>query len=451
MNKVFTTTAFSVAAGLALVAGSAAAGTVTSKGEDIIIDTTGGLKMETASGKFTFNLGGRLMWDYDYYDGAFTGGGTPVNDRGDAVHHDNLRRARLELEGTVYDNWEYIFTVNFGQSGGTSINDIGLAYTGFDGHKIFLGRGKEPFGLEELTSSKWTSTIERSMFNDATNSDAQTDYGVRYDGWYSMFNWQFGFFSPSEGDGGFPDSNGSTTFAKTGRFTFAPVAQDGNVVHFGVSYSDRASAEAGAERLINASPGISSISKNGSHSNLLRVGSAGQVVADDESQWGLEALGIFGPASLQFEYFMRDVEIDPVAASNAGLAGLSDQEVQSWYLMGTYTLTGESRGYKAKGATPDKISPKGRYGAIELVLKYDYIEADTGGNESTGLNLTPAGSTNPEVTAITAGVNWYVNKNVKLALNYTDASSDNLVAPSTAATPTWDDGDALLFRAQYAF
>ena len=41
-----------------------------------------------------------------------------------------------------------------------------------------------------------------------------------------------------------------------------------------------------------------------------------------------------------------------------------------FYVQGSYLLTGETRGYKWKGAIFDKVKPKGKNGAVELVLRY---------------------------------------------------------------------------------
>ena len=45
------------------------------------------------------------------------------------------------------------------------------------------------------------------------------------------------------------------------------------------------------------------------------------------------------------------------------------------------------------------------------------------------------------------GVNWYANKNVKFMLNYLSAEVDSALAQGADD----DDGDAVSFRAQYAF
>ena len=102
-----------LALSIAALSGSTFAGTVTSAGDDLIIGSKGDLSIESADGNFSFDLGGRMMWDMDSYDG---------------VHHDNderalkseLRRSRLELKGTVYKDWNYKFQYTFNVDRGGS-------------------------------------------------------------------------------------------------------------------------------------------------------------------------------------------------------------------------------------------------------------------------------------------------------------------------------------------
>ena len=92
------------------------------------------------------------MWDVDSFDGVLN----RSNDGSRRLSTD-LRRSRLELGGTAYDDWKYKFDVDIKDKPGGSnaqLHTVGVDYTGFGGFDIFVGRTKEPFGLEELTSSK---------------------------------------------------------------------------------------------------------------------------------------------------------------------------------------------------------------------------------------------------------------------------------------------------------
>ena len=422
---------------IAGVAMNASAGTVTSKGKDLELDTTGGFKIRTTDDEFSFNLGGRMQWDVDHYEGGFN-----ANNDGRNVTSQNLRRARLEMKGVVYSDWKWKISYNFTDD--PSIDQIAFGYAGIKGHYFQIGQDKEPIGLEELGSSKWITATERSMFWDTTKADAN-HAGLLYTGYEGPFTWAAGIF-----DGSFDSNSGDDVFAKTARFTYSPIAEKGNVLHFGIAMSDRDVDGSADDELINSSPGISSIG-NGDSVNAFQIDD--NLDYDGERIRALEFLYIGGPLSVQAEHFQRDLDVRT--------PGASDQETTGYYVTVAYTLTGESRGYKTKAAVPDKIKPSRADGAWEIFARYDHIEADCGSVAVCGASgdrveyndamdvLIPG--ENPEVTAITLGVNWYVNQSVKLSLNYTMAESDDIVDAAAEAAGVDDQGDALNFRAQLAF
>ncbi|MDZ7670839.1 MAG: porin [Gammaproteobacteria bacterium] len=123
--------------------------------------------------------------------------------------------------------------------------------------------------------------------------------------------------------------------------------------------------------------------------------------------------------------------------SGANLPGAGsepDGEVHSHYVQATWTLTGESRGYKAATGVPGMITPAGGRGAIELVAKAERIEFDVDGSRA------------QTARAYIAGANWYANRNVKLMLNLSHVDTSALAAPGAD-----DDGFAISARVQVAF
>ena len=383
----------------------AACSAAAAQGSGPTISTEGGFSIESADGNYSFNLGGRIMWDADSYDGVLT-------DEGDRQVNTMIRRARLELDGNIGEDLEYVMSYEMG--GRIPVNtfhDLALRYTGFEPFDIYVGRGKEPFGLEELTSSKSITTIERYYFTEATGADTQSHFGIRLDGNIGKLGWSTGLFNP------FLDqllNDGSDRFAWTSRLFAAPVNNDREVLHFGFAYTDR-NLDMPVPR-----PGF-----------LLDIAEAGGrlnssiLTVDDDKQYGLEALYINGPFSVQGEIFnksMRGAEGDP------------DSDVDSYYVQVAWTLTGEQRPYRTGSGVPDIIRPSGGPRAIELVAKYDYIE------------FAPEGRPTEEVSGLLLGANWYVRNNVKLMLNYIHVNSDGLAEPGAP-----DDADVISTRVQVHF
>ena len=146
---------------LAISAASAAqAGNVTTSGEDLVIDTDSGIKVKVSDNSASFQLGGRIQWDYD---------ATQSDDNGVDTTDFDVRRSRLYAKGHFGD-WAYKTQFNVAESdgadGGTA-EDLYIRYMGFgSAATVTIGKQKEPFGLEELTSSKDISALERSAMTE---------------------------------------------------------------------------------------------------------------------------------------------------------------------------------------------------------------------------------------------------------------------------------------------
>ncbi len=139
-----------------------------------------------------------------------------------------------------------------------------------------------------------------------------------------------------------------------------------------------------------------------------------------------------------------------------------DIEMDGFYLQAAYTLTGEARGYKSGSGSFTGIKPKGEGGAWEVVARYEDAEVEI-----------PGRSLSADLERMLLGVNWYVNRNVKLMLNYIDSEVDGCSktprtftvaegSPEGTTVPEHDhayainkcnsdDGQALSLRGQYTF
>lgn len=120
------------------------------------------------------------------------------------------------------------------------------------------------------------------------------------------------------------------------------------------------------------------------------------------------------------------------------VAGVSTDQA-AWAVQGGWFLTGETPPYLTRGGVwsrPRVLRPftSGGSGAVELATRYE--ELDYNDNPTAGRG-----------TALTLGVNWYLNNFVRLQLNAIDWS----VANPVAGVWTKDHGQTLIGRAQIAF
>src|SRR5699024_7277866 len=136
---------------LALPVGAVAA----PSGHDIELTTQGGLGLKTADGDFTFKLGGVVQADGAIFNEDKTDLGNGVE-----IHH-----ARLAVSGTVFRDWAYKLQLDFASS--SEIKSAYIRYLGFRPVAITMGNFKQPFSLQNITSLKYTTFMERSLFNGA--------------------------------------------------------------------------------------------------------------------------------------------------------------------------------------------------------------------------------------------------------------------------------------------
>jgi phosphate-selective porin OprO/OprP len=126
----------------------------------VVKEKDGAFTLESASGRNSIQLTGRIHLDYrqnnlDVY-------GTDYNDRDSATAADNfeLRRARLGVKGKFAKDFKYEIVGNLP---GTATVDVAFVdYAKYQGAQLRVGKFKQPFGLEQLTSSNNIDFMERS-------------------------------------------------------------------------------------------------------------------------------------------------------------------------------------------------------------------------------------------------------------------------------------------------
>jgi len=294
---------------------------------------SGGLKAADKEKEVKFQVGGRLMWDYN--NAAENG----VTDESDLA----VRRARLFVKTQIGD-WTLKSQFNVAEeatvdtsgddartdSGGT-VEDLYIQYSGFGKQaKVTLGRQKTEFGLEELTSSKDITFLERNAATEAYVLGRKE--GIQIQGDINTFHYGIGAFERGEG------SQEAGKIAIVARAAYA-LKTDTALFHTGLAYA----------------------------------------TGGDTDQLGLELAAVAGPLHAQAEFMQQDTDG-------------ADKE-DAFYAQVGYVLTGETRPYKS--GKFKRIKPSASTGAYEVVVRYTDGEAnysdtelgDTDGSEyGIGLN-----------------------------------------------------------------
>lgn len=409
-------------------------GMVKFKKENITIATTGGgIKVKSSNGN-KFKIGGRLMFDHYNYDEFW-------NDEGGGSAEENqIRRSRFTLAGNSGKHWSYKFTANIDHEAEESTVDTGYLQYKSKPMYVKVGKYKRPGMLEERTSSKWLSTQERSILNEMAGSVlGKPDFGGMEVGFATKgdmpISGVLGIYDDEDEDG-----EGGDEYGIGARISTAPKFGDSAFLHAGASYYNV--DYAGEDLRIRSRMGMRTPSS--------RPFEVHRSYTDDIDQMGLELAYVTGPFSLQGEY----MSLESDGAAGDALVRNDDDEVThirsdidmtGYYFQAAYTLTGETRGYKASSGAFKAVKPKGGMGAWELVARYEDADVDV-----KALNQEAS------LERLVLGVNWYVNKNVKMMLNYVDAEIKDCATGDENAFVRCgrngkDNGDAYSLRAQYVF
>jgi phosphate-selective porin OprO/OprP len=376
---------------------------------ETVVTHNGPLKWETNDGEFKFQFGGRLMVDYDWYDEdkiEFSPG-----------NGFELRRARLFAAGTMFNVWDWKAQYDFADNK-TSVKDAWIGYTGFEPARITLGQFKQPFSLEELTSSKYITFMERSLPTDAFATGRRLGLGA---GKYAdHYTWAASVYGQEVGD----DSSGNSPYGIGARVTWAPWAEKTKVLHLGLSGAWENPED----------EGVSYSTRPESHRTDTKFANTGGIPDPDNfTKYGAEAATVLGPFSAQGEYYWVSQESNDI----------SDTDYNGWYVFGSWFLTGESRNYK-KGVfsrvTPKSTVGMGGIGAWELALRYSSIDLEdspiTGGKQND----------------ITLGLNWYATKSIRFMANYIFVDADPPASSlQVNGSPSSDKPNIFEMRAQIDF
>ena len=409
-------------------------GMVKSKQENIVIGTTGGgIRVKSTNGN-QFKIGARIMLDHYNYDEFW-------NDAGAGSAEENqIRRSRFTLAGNSGKHWSYKLTVNVDHEGDGDSVDTGFLKYSSKPMYVRAGKYKRPGMLEERTSSKWLSTQERSILNEMAGSVlGKPDFGGVEVGFATKgdvpMSGALGIYDDEDEDG-----EGGDEYGIGARLSASPRFGDDAFLHAGASYYNV--DYAGEPLRIRSRMGIRTPSS--------RPFEVKRSFTDDIDQMGLELAYVTGPFSLQGEYMSLESDGAVGAAlvqEDGEYTGRirSDIDMAGYYFQAAYTLTGETRGYKASSGAFKGIKPKGGMGAWELVARYEDAEVDV-----------KALAQEASMERLVLGVNWYVNKNVKMMLNYVDAEIRDCATGDENAFVRCgrngkDNGDAYSLRAQYVF
>jgi phosphate-selective porin OprO/OprP len=362
-----------------------------------------GFQIRSADGAYQLRFRGLIQADSRAYldDTSAQGSDTFV-----------LRRVRPIIDATVFKYFDFRLTPDFG-GGTTVLQDAYVDMRFKPSLKLRAGKQKQPFGLERLVSASNLAFIERAL---PTAVAANRDLGAmlygdllknRFSYWAGVFNGV-----PDGASADIDDRDGKDVVARVMVHPFRDRGHE-RLEGLGVGLAGSYGSQTGTL----LAPGLSTYRTSGQlvfFRYRADATDAGTVVADG-TRYRISAQGYLysGRFGVLGEQVFSSQEVR--RATDAGRMGTN-----SFQVLGTWVLTGERASYT--GVVPrSAFEPSaGKLGAFELTARYHELTAD---RDAFPIFANPAAAARA-ARAWAAGVNWYLNRSVKLTADYEQTHFD---------------------------
>ena len=354
--------------------------------------------------QFRVDLIGKLQWDTR----------RPGDDPADFPSSE-IQRARIGVDGEFLDHFRFNIERELterelegeveGSRRSEAWKDVYLQVDYTDAARVRVGKFKVPFSLDQLTSVSDLDFPYRSL-GSATLAPAR-DIGAMVTGRFfdEKLNYSAGVFRH---DGDNARSRNALGADETGAFrvTVAPFRRPGESLldQLEIGSAFTLSALANEAQLPNGLRGRTLMSRFVFFEPVFVSGRRHRYEID--AQWRYESLGA------RAEYLeSRD--------SREGQSLLDDDlppaRARAWYVSGAWVLTGEEKNWPVR---PRAELTRGGMGAVEVVARYERLWFDSvGGTDEPFRHPRAETILSNGNRALTAGVNWYVNRWVRLQLH----------------------------------
>jgi phosphate-selective porin OprO/OprP len=348
---------------------------------------------------WSFKLRGRFMYDTAYisnpdnYDGASGSKALGFDSR--------VRRMRIGVEGAMPGGFGYKAEVDFA-NGSVGFGDVVMSYApAGKPWSVTIGNQESLDGLEQMTSSRYSSFIERAAFNDAFIDTRRLGivFGLKNNA--NTLRFDTGLFAAHSIDST-TDNDG---WIGAARLVYAPMALGGQL-HFGLNYQHR-EFSGNLTNGTTTTSGTSSASGAPSNNQLVkyrarpqlqttgeRFVDTGDFAAKSDDVFGAEFVGIFKSLHVVAEGQMVKTNAYKSGEVNTGLdtyfpsstpnvsayAPSDDPTFWGGYVEVGYFLTGETRGYKNGLFDRTKVLKpfdQGGWGALQINARLDYLDLDS--------------------------------------------------------------------------
>jgi phosphate-selective porin OprO and OprP len=348
-----------------------------------------------------------------------------------------LRKARPIFTGTVFRDFDYNLTTEFGGST-VQIMDAYVNWHYNPAWQIQAGKFKSPVGLENLQSDPNIMFNERSIAN---NLIPNRDLGIMLKGdlFGGAASYAVGIFN------GAPDYTGTTVNtpiqddkAVAGRVFFQPWKNTKVKPLKGLGFGVGGSYEVDHPTSSSTTNSLTAGYLTDGQQKFFAFKSSAY---SDGPHWRLtpQASYYYGPFGLMAEYVVSDMQ----ARSGTNSADLQNT---GWEVTASWLLTGEDASYGA--ITPNKPFDlrKNQWGALQLVARYGELDIDNRAFKGSVYADPTKSATGAQTWS--AGLNWYLNKSIRANASFSHTEFDG---PVTSGNVAYKPENVVFSRLQLAF
>ena len=323
----------------------------------------------------------------------------------------SIRRARFAVKAQIDEKWYGEFDMDLA-NGLVELKDAIVRYTGIANTDLQVGNFKEFFSIQRNTTSRYLQFMERPMACSAFAPSRHLGINAKYAKnwiWFST-----GLFSQKvagiEEWENVADNNKdfgrNSGFSWTTKLVLRPLYKlDNASLHLGAAYSyrttttDMATGEWGTYR---------ASARNSTNINRKKYLDTNNLPGlDHNNLWTVELAGHWNGLRYEAAYIGDNVHFksDPADPATKNFHG--------WYAQAGFLLFGGRQQYDAKGGKYTKVERgNSKFGDLELCARYENCDLNNGG--------VFGGASE----AYAVGLNWYVNDNVKMVVNYQYNNND---------------------------
>ena len=328
----------------------------------------------------------------------------------------SIRRARFAVKTQITRDWYGEVDMELA-NGSFELKDALVRYNGLKNFQFSIGSMKPDFSISRNTSSRYTEFMERPMVVNAFAPSRHLGIFAKYTNKY-FFGSASILFQEIEGQEtrDFVEANNKDYgmdegLSYVGKIVVRPVNEADYGIHIGgaIMYdTPKTSDETGVYSATRFScRNATNISrkkyidtddiKNTDHNLIATAELAGHVQGlRFESAWMSD-----------WTYMKPEVGID------------KPYHFQGWYVETGYLFFGGKQNYDSDGAKFNRVRPGQSWGDMELALKYEFLDLNDFEGRPTE-NAIFGGS----AELFGAALNFYLGKNVKIALNYQYVNND---------------------------